>query len=344
MFKARSTYWLAQIGGWSLLCLLIFSASISSGQNIDIQVVSISTACFFVYGIVLTHIMRYFFIRVGWLSLRLTNILHRIILTSIFFATIMSLLNTTTQSLLSGTPPDFSPLTFTLELAVTLIFFILWNSVYFTFHFFQRSREQEVNNLQLTASHNEIELKNLRSQLNPHFLFNSLNSIRALIDIEPELAKENLTKLSNLLRKSLVIGKEQLVPLSEELSIVQDYLDLEKVRFEERLNIEYVTDDSLNNILIPPFILQTLVENALKHGIANLVKGGSVWIRTKRRGSVLRLEVENDGKLLSGTSQIGIGIENTKRRLELQYKGKAQFTLKPVDERVLACIEITDIL
>lgn len=343
MFKARKTYWLAQIGGWALLSLLIFFASISTDPNVNLKLISISTACFFVYGIILTHFMRFFYIKMGWLKMRLTNIILPVILTSIVFSIFMSSLNNYTSLYLSNKAKDITPTEVVLDIAATLVFFILWNSVYFTFHFFQRSREQEVNNLQLTASHNEIELKNLRSQLNPHFLFNSLNSIRALIDLDPNQAKDNVTKLSGLLRKSLILGKEQLVSLEEELAIVKDYLDLEKVRFEERLNIEVILEPGINEVQIPPFILQTLVENSLKHGIGNLVNGGSVWIRTKKRGNSLRLEVENDGKLIHSATK-GIGIENTERRLELQYKGKASFSIKELDNRVLATIEINEVL
>ncbi len=305
----------------------------------------ISTACFFVFGILLTHLMRFFFIRMGWLNMRLTNLIPRIIITSIVVAAIMSLLNILVSHLISKTPLKFSVVEFSLDVSATLIFFVLWNGVYFTFHFFQRSREQEVNNLQLTASHNEIELKNLRSQLNPHFLFNSLNSIRALIDIEPHRAQENITKLSNLLRKSLIIGSEQLVPLDEELSIVQDYLDLEKVRFEERLEIQQEFDASVMNFLIPPFMLQTLVENALKHGVAQLIEGGTVWIRAKKIEDSVVLEVENTGNLRSNKKDsIGIGISNTLRRLELQYRGKATFNLKQnTPNTVIAIIEIKDL-
>lgn len=345
MFKARRTYWMAQIGGWALLSLLIFSASTFSNQSIDLKTIVISTSCFFVLGVTLTHLMRYFFIAMGWLNMRLSNLIPRVMITSIVVDAIMSLLNMLVSHFVSKTPFKFSIVEFSLDVSATLIFFVLWNSVYFTFHFFQRSREQEVSNLQLTASHNEIELKNLRSQLNPHFLFNSLNSIRALIDIEPYRAQENITKLSNLLRKSLIIGSEQLVPLEEELSIVQDYLDLEKVRFEERLEIVQELDPQVTHFLIPPFILQTLVENALKHGVSQLIEGGTVWIRTKKRGDSTILEVENNGNLRSNRKDsIGIGISNTLRRLELQYKGKAHFELKQnTPNTVIAIIEIKEI-
>lgn len=345
MFKARRTYWFAQVGGWALLSLLILSASVFSSTKIDLNTVFISTGFFFTFGVVLTHLMRYFFIAMGWLNMRLSNLIPRVLLTSIVVAAIMALLNEFVSHFVSGTPFSFSIVEFTLNVAATLIFFVLWNSVYFTFHFFQRSREQEVSNLQLTASHNEIELKNLRSQLNPHFLFNSLNSIRALIDIEPYRAQENITKLSNLLRKSLIIGSEQLVPLEEELSIVQDYLDLEKVRFEERLEIVQQLDPRIMHMLIPPFILQTLVENALKHGVSQLIEGGTVWIRTKKLGESIILEVENNGNLRSTRKDsIGIGISNTLRRLELQYKGKAHFQLKQsTPNTVIAIIEIKEL-
>jgi two-component system, LytTR family, sensor kinase len=346
MFKARKTYWLAQLGGWALLSMLIFSASTFSNQSIDLKTIGISTACFFVFGIGLTHFMRYFFIVMGWLNLRLSNLISRVLITSIGVAALMSILNMLVSHLVSSpkTPFKFSVVEFSLDVSATLIFFVLWNSVYFTFHFFQRSREQEVSNLQLTASHNEIELKNLRSQLNPHFLFNSLNSIRALIDIEPYRAQENITKLSNLLRKSLIIGSEQLVPIEEELSIVQDYLDLEKVRFEERLEIRQELDPEILNFLIPPFILQTLVENALKHGVSQLIEGGTVWIRVKKNDESIRLEVENNGVLkASKKGTTGIGVANTLRRLELQYKGNAHFELKQrTSNTVIAIIEIKE--
>ena len=140
-------------------------------------------------------------------------------------------------------------------------------------------------------------------------------------------------------------SSEQLVPLEEELSIVQDYLDLEKVRFEERLEIVQALDPEVMHFLIPPFILQTLVENALKHGVSQLIEGGTVWIRTKKKGESIILEVENNGNLHSTRrDSIGIGIANTLRRLELQYKGKAHFQLKQsTPNTVIAIIEIKEV-
>jgi hypothetical protein len=193
-----------------------------------------------------------------------------------------------------------------------LILILFWNSIYFTFHFFQKSRNQELNNISLEASKNEIELKNLRSQLNPHFLFNSLNSIRALIDIEPQNAKGAVTTLSNLLRKSLILGKEDLVPLNEEMEMVSNYLELEKVRFEERLTVEWKLDEKLDDFLIPPFSLQMLVENAIKHGISKLPKGGSIDVNSEIKNQLLEIKISNDGKFEENSiSDSGFGLKNS---------------------------------
>ncbi len=341
MFKARKVYWMAQFGGWFLLSLLILLSSITSSKSKLSNELLLSTGVFFTLGIVLTHSMRAIYIYFGWLNLRLSPLLPRLILTAVFFAGIMSLITNELNVAFTQQPIPFPWIAFFLDVLSSSVFLVLWNSVYFTFHFFQRSRVQEMNNLQLSADNNEIELKNLRSQLNPHFLFNSLNSIRALIEIDPNQAKDNITKLANLLRKSLVVGKEQLVPLREEIEIVKTYLDLEKVRFEERIDVKIEIELPLLGILIPPFMLQTLVENAIKHGISKRIEGGTIWIRAKRFSEKVVLSVENHGKM-GKTVDTGIGIENTIRRLEIQYKGKANFSLIEKEETVVATIELKD--
>ena len=347
MLKAKKVYWFAQIGGWLMLSLLLLFSSLAYGEkqiheniNLTSQIIW-ATLVFFLLGITLTHLMRATFLSFGWLNLKLGPLVPRALIATVVFATIMSL-GTNLFGYLQD--PDRNPISlvnFALDVFATSLFFLLWNSVYFTFHFFQQSKEQEVNNIQLTASHNEIELKNLRSQLNPHFLFNSLNSIRALIDLDPDQAKINVTKLSGLLRKSLILGKEQLVTLEEELAIVNDYLDLEKVRFEERVTIFQEHDPNLLTRQIPPFIVQTLVENAIKHGVSKRIEGSTIWIRSYLKHDTALLEVCNEGTL-EHNEDAGIGIENTMRRLELQYRGKAQFELFEKEGIVHAVITIKE--
>ena len=126
----------------------------------------------------------------------------------------------------------------------------------------------------------EIELNNLKSQLNPHFIFNALNSIRALVDENPSKSKQAINQLSNILRNSLASDKKGLTKFEDELKIVKDYLGLESIRFEERLKTEFEIHPDSQKFLVPPLMIQTLVENGIKHGISKLTPGGVIQLKT----------------------------------------------------------------
>ena len=193
--------------------------------------------------------------------------------------------------------------------------------------------------MELKASNRESELKNLRSQLNPHFLFNSLNSIRALVDLEPAKAKVSITTLSNLLRQSLVLGREHQISLEQELELAKNYLALEKVRFEERLQVLWELTPGLENFQVPPFTLQMMVENAIKHGISNLKDGGVVKVIVNENSEAVTIEVNNSGTLNS-VVDIGVGVQNIKKRLLLQYGDKAEFLLFEENGNVVSRMNI----
>jgi LytS/YehU family sensor histidine kinase len=323
----KKLYWIAQFVGWtSYVSLIIFATFASNPGRIDLTLVN-NVLSLVASGIFWTHIMRLWFFKKHWLELKLPSLIPRVFIISILCSVCISF-STLTISALTNTNNQevITILTTVINVFGILVLVLFWNSIYFTFHFFQKSRKQELNNITLEASRNEIELKNLRSQLNPHFLFNSLNSIRALIDIEPSKAKFAVTTLSNLLRKSLILGKENLVRLEDELEMISNYLELEKVRFEERLEVKWDLDTSLNDFLIPPFSIQTLVENAIKHGISNLIEGGTIIIQTSQNEQSLIITVLNTGKI-TGEVDTGIGLENTMRRLALQFKDSAELTL-----------------
>jgi sensor histidine kinase YesM len=339
MGGGRKIYWSAQIIGWASYAALVFLATYAEDPaKIDVPFF-VNIVSLILLGIASTHLMRYFFLRSKWLDLKLFPLIPRVFLASLVCSAVISLSTQAISFYVNNSGKHLNWLDTLINVFALLILILFWNSVYFTFHFFQKSRQQELNNISLEASRNEIELKNLLSQLNPHFLFNSLNSIRALIDIEPIKAKDAVTTLSALLRKSLVMGKEELVPLSSELEMVDHYLQLEKVRFEERLKVVWDTDDSMNDLMIPPFSLQTLVENAIKHGISHLVNGGTILIRTSNEKEKMLMEVSNSGEL-KPTADSGIGIANTRRRLDLQFKGKAHLELLQVDANVVARLTI----
>ncbi len=222
----------------------------------------------------------------------------------------------------------------------SIILFLLWCGFYFAFIIAEKSRAQEILNLKWEASKNEIELKNLRAQLNPHFLFNALNSIRALVEINPNQAKSSITHLSNLLRKSITLGKMRIIPLEEELNLVKTYLDLEQVRFEERLLTEFDIAQNSLTCEIPPLMIQTLVENAIKHGIAQLMNGGKISLITSYEKDCLTITVKNTGPLGTDPDLTGIGIKNSKKRLSILFGKQANFSIKQVGEEVVVNINI----
>ncbi len=347
MQTSKYLYWGAQTGGWLVYAMLTILATYADNPaSIDLRF-WVSLFLLITSGILITHLMRLFLLRWNWLKLKFGPLVPRILAISVVAAAMLVSMirlvsffidkksNLVEEKL--SKPNGF--LEIVLDILSASLLMILWNAIYFTYHFFRKSINQELYNLQLQASQHEIELKNLRSQLNPHFLFNSLNSIRALIDIEPVKAKKSVTTLSNLLRNSLISGKNEFIPLSEELQIVGSYLELEKIRFEERLEVIWDLDENLSDYQIPPFILQTQAENAIKHGISKIVEGGQIIVRTKNLNDHIQLSIENTGKL-GVQVDTGIGIENTMRRLDLQYKGMAKFELFQQGENVVCNIEI----
>ncbi|MDX2361306.1 MAG: histidine kinase [Crocinitomicaceae bacterium] len=331
-------YWLAQLIGWISYCgLVTLSIYNRSPEQIN-SIFLLNIFVVIVIGILGTHVQRIIFIRLGWLGLRLPKLLPRLLFASVLCSVFISGVDQATDYLsnvgeLQKEP--FSLLRLIVSFLSVLVLVIFWNAIYFTFHFFQQSRKQEISNLELKASNRESELKNLRSQLNPHFLFNSLNSIRALVDIEPSKAKISITTLSNLLRQSLLLGKENQVSLDSEMDLAKSYLELEKIRFEERLNVEWELSPGLEHFEIPPFTLQMMVENAIKHGISNLKEGGVVKIFAIDTPEAVVITVTNTGNL-DGVVDLGVGIQNIKQRLALQYENGAEFSLKEKDGLVIA--------
>ncbi len=207
----------------------------------------------------------------------------------------------------------------------TFAVYFVWTLFYFIYHYFERYNSA----LKYEALKNEIELNNLKSQLNPHFIFNALNSIRALVDENPSKSKDAITQLSSILRSSLVINRNRLTSFKEEIHTVRDYLDLETIRFEERLRTKFDIDPKSKNFAVPPLMIQTLVENGIKHGISKLKEGGMISLKTEVTDTVLNIKIRNSGQLINKNlnSRKGFGLDNTRQRLKLLYGNKATFTI-----------------
>ena len=152
------------------------------------------------------------------------------------------------------------------DLGSAAVIFSIWNIIYFGFHYFQNYKRSEIDSLRYLAASKESQLMSLKSQLNPQFIFNCMDSIRALIDEDPIKAKDSVTRLSSILRSTLLLNKRKEVTVKEELELVKNFLDLEHVRYEDRLNYTIESSALVNDCLLPPFIIQSQVENAIKHG------------------------------------------------------------------------------
>jgi LytS/YehU family sensor histidine kinase len=206
-----------------------------------------------------------------------------------------------------------------------MMLYIIWAAIYFIYHYFERVN----TSLKYDAVLYEIELNKLKSQLNPHFIFNALNSIRALVDEDPRKSKRAITQLSNILRNSLIMNKRKLIDFTDEMKTVRDYLDLEAIRLEERLKINIDVSPEAESYQIPPLMIQTLVENGIKHGVATLTKGGEITLKAWEEKDRLKIQIRNSGQYVNGSEVIGsgYGIENTQQRLNLIFGKSASFAI-----------------
>jgi two-component sensor histidine kinase len=216
----------------------------------------------------------------------------------------------------------------------------LWAAAWVSTQALKRYRQGEMSRLRAEAARNALEFDALRARLNPHFIFNALNNLRALINEDTERARDLVTRLSNTLRHALDHGSTQSVSLERELEVVDDYLAIEKVHYEDRLQVERDIDPNSLKSTLPPMLLQLLVENAIKHGIARTPGGGRLSLQARLESNRLRLTVESPGLLEAGTRGHGVGLSYLRSRLA-QGPGDGIFSLTQQGDRVRAVLEIT---
>ncbi len=315
----KGLYWICQLGGWlffALLQSLFFKLS-----NVFNNSIAISQFILMVLGIGISHLYRDVIIKLNWLKISTFQLIPRVIIATIVFAIVLEYTQYGLELLLNiaGNKHQDNINIITNVLNLAFLFFF-WSLIYFLFHYIENYKKAEIANLKWEASINEIELNKLKSQLNPHFMFNAMNSIRALVDENPIKSKEAITQLSNILRTTLQMGKNKVIDFEEELKVVSDYLALESIRYEERLKSSLQIDPQSENFQVPPLMLQTLVENGIKHGISKLTQGGVLEIITTVENNKLIIHIRNTGQL-KDVVQIdsGFGIKNTLQRLQLLY-------------------------
>jgi two-component system sensor histidine kinase AlgZ len=194
---------------------------------------------------------------------------------------------------------------------------------------FERSTQAERRALELRVLARESELRSLRGQLDPHFLFNSLNSVAALIGSDAKAARRMCFLMAGFFRKSLGLGGKHSIALSEELSLAETFLAIEEVRFGERLRTRFDIADDVLTLSVPPLVLQPLVENAVHHGVAHLIEGGEVMVRARQRDGLLQLEVENPCDPDRPPSRgAGVGLQNVRSRIDALFGHRASVDVK----------------
>lgn len=339
----QKIYWFCQFFGWSLLILVEYVAYVLE-LGFDADALYLAIANIFL-GITLTHLYRLMIRRWNWVRLPFFRLAPRVLLSVLVMASIMTMLNLPMDRIIVPQRMVEEPwlvIGYIISWGKTML---AWVLSYTAYHYVEENRNAEIERILLKTSIRETEAKVLRSQLNPHFVFNALNSIRALVYENPSKAQQGITQLSNLLRNSLLADRRKTVELREEIKTVEDYLDLEKVRYEDRLRSNINLDGRTLFWQVPPMMLQTLVENAIKHGVSKAVGGGFVDVQSAVVADKLHITIRNTGVLGDKEASGGFGLANTAQRLELLYGPEASFHIFQEEDSSLGepvvCAEIT---
>ncbi len=334
-------YWILQLGGW--FAWMLNEAVLYTNQYgwhwawLYAALANISLAIF------LTHQYKNIIKVNSWQDLPLFTMLRNHFIILCLMAACLVGLNLPIDQYLLGEnfEVQISPFIITQYLFNFMKPLAIWMLIYFFFQYSKKQLVMERENNQLERAIQETEGKVLRAQMNPHFVFNALNSIRALITEDPAKAKKGINQLSKLLRSSLLTERKKTISIAEELDTILDYLNLEKIRYEERLAWKIEVPKEISQAQIPPMLLQTLVENAIKHGISHSSKEGLIQIKGEIASEMIHLQVINPGHLKTKGESTGIGLLNSQNRLQLLFGETAHIDLKPLDKNhVLASVTI----
>jgi two-component system LytT family sensor kinase len=327
-------YWILQVGGWGLVGLIMLLFAHIYKVQISTPILLKRIIIVFFAGILTTHILRSFINWRGWMLLPVEKALPRLIISVIITSVLFSVLILGSIEIFKLGVESKQKLSFFQKVLGSTfdngLFIFPWMMIYYFYHYYNKSQKQQLDTLKLESLVKELELETIKAHINPHFIFNSLNSIRALVDENPQRARRAITELSNILRSSMQTEKVEMVSFEKELMIVKDYLALEHMRFEDRLKVEYEIDEDTLDQPVPTMMLQTLVENAIKHGISKNINGGVVKVISDFKGDFHEMIVQNTGYLNGTINADGFGLSSTTNRLNLLYGEKARFDIKQI--------------
>lgn len=347
-------YVACQLGGWGLWTVLYIGLMYAQGEvSVKGEVISRDpgmTDWMVVLatnglGLLLTHLFRVFVRRREWAQLPLVALLPRMLLSAVVLSAAWTACAWPLLRFVTNGPGEVVKISHTTLVLYNVfsgsVLLFVWEALYFGYHFFDRSRRSEIERWRLQSTAKEAELRALKSQVNPHFIFNSLNSLRALIEENPPQARDAVTRLANLLRYSLKAGQLETVALADEMRVVDDYLALEQVRLEERLRVRLDVTPLAATAAVPPMLVQTLVENAVKYGVAPRREGGEITLEARAEGGRLRLRITNPGSLNARSGSTGLGLRNAAERLRLIFGERARLDLvQDAPDLVAANVEL----
>lgn len=319
-------YWLCQILGWG--AYVAIGLAMILPQTGPQPVILIGYGLFFFYSIALSHVLRRLIKRRDWLSLAPGRAAARLFGAALVLGIVLTVLVIVVQSLLNWSPFTVNARFLFFMWINTAVASLFWTAAYTGSAALIRARQARQNALALELGMREARLHALEEQLAPHFLFNCLNSLRGMIIENPTQAQDMVTRLANILRHNLLRDSTPSQTLGEQIEFTTDYLALESIRFEERLKTRFSVAVETRACVIPAMLLQTLVENAIKHGIAHLPDAGEIAVASRFDGHGLVIMIENTGTLApSPAGSTRVGLKNLRERLRVLHGPDAKLDL-----------------
>ena len=263
------------------------------------------------------------------------------VVAALFWIVLANLLALGLNRFYPGLSQRFSP-QLPLVFGIGVLLYLLSVALHYVLLSMESSQQAETREHEARTLAREAEIKALKAQINPHFLFNSLNSIAALATADGARAREMCIKLSDFLRSTLAVGEKRSISFREELSLAQAYLAVEQVRFGARLRLAFESDPECDGCVVPPLFLQPLVENSVKHGIAGLVEGGTIRVEARCRDGRLRITIRNefDPDAPAAPVRHGLGLQNVRSRLRALYENQARLDTRTEQQQFVVQVEL----
>ncbi len=336
--RARN-YWLCQLLGWgALVGMHVYFDQHDPRENLlgDFLAKFLGMS----YGILLTNAWRFYLLSKNIFTYRKRLPVMTLFLGVLAMSVAQTILVFINHLLFRPEHIDSEVSVLPLACLSWVFVFSFWTALYIASQMRWQTQRAEREKLELQVVFKEAELRALQAQVNPHFFFNSLNSIRALIYQDADAAARAVDQLAGMMRYSLQVGQKDTVAFAEELHAARTYLAMEQIRFEQRLQVEWQIEEGLDQIKLPPMALQSLLENAVKYGVEPKIEGCVVQIHARREGQSVLVSVRNPGRLIQSKNSTRVGLENTKKRLALLFGEQASCKLVEENGWVTASLRL----